>query len=424
MSDTSRFLVLRLAWRNLWRHKRRSWLTIGAMAFCNTLLIYMTTLQFGTYDMMINNTVSGFSGYAQIQHQGYLDTPKMRLAVPEVQELAQAVRDARPASRASARASALVLLSSERRSLGVSVIGVQPETEAGVSSLPGLVREGRYLQGSDAPEIVIGSMMARNLKVSVGDELTLLGSGLDGSFAAGIVNVIGIFNTGIPELDRNVAEIPLNYFQETFSMERHGHGVVISVDSLEETESARASAEQAISNFPSGTGSSDKYAELVAMDWDTINPGVMQSIQSDLGSAWFIYFILIILVAFSVLNTQLMSVMERTREFGVILSLGVKPVKLARLVVLETGLIALIGLVLGLIAGGALALYFNRYGLWFEGLEEFAAMYNITDRIYPKISVLTMSLGPVIVSIFCLIASFYPAMRLFRLEPIEAMRTG
>ncbi len=214
MSETTRFLILRLAWRNLWRHKRRSWLTAGAMAFCNALLIFMTCLQFGTYDMMITNTVSTFSGYAQIQREGYLDTPKMRLTVPDIQVLTDAVRDARPAGRASARASALVLISSEQRSLGVSVIGVQPGTEPAVSTLPGLVREGRYLQGSNAPEIVVGSVMARNLKASIGDELTLLGSGLDGSFAAGVVTIVGIYSSGIPDLDRSIAQIPLDLFPE------------------------------------------------------------------------------------------------------------------------------------------------------------------------------------------------------------------
>ena len=259
---SGRFLVLRLAWRNLWRHKRRSWLTAGAMAFCNALLIFMTCLQFGVYDMMIVNTVETFSGNAQIQHEKYLDTPKMRYAVADIEALANAVGNAQPDARVSARAAAPVLISSERRSFGVSVIGVQPDSEPTVSSIPGLVRDGRFLMDPNAPEIVLGETLARNLKVNVGDELTILGSGLDGSFAAGIVEVVGVFRTGLPDLDRSLAQIPLNYFQDVFSMDGHGHGVVVAVDDLNDTEQARVGAEREILDRP----------ELVARDWDTLNP--------------------------------------------------------------------------------------------------------------------------------------------------------
>ena len=150
----------------------------------------------------------------------------------------------------------------------------------------------------------------------------------------------------------------------------------------------------------------------------------MQGVRSDLEGAWTIYIILVVLVAFSVLNTQLMSVMERTREFGVILALGVRPSRLARLVVLETSLLALLGLVLGLLVGGAFASYLGQYGFTFGELEEFAAAYNVTGRLYPKVNFQTMSLGPVVVTVFCMLASVYPAMRLFRFEPVEAMRTA
>jgi putative ABC transport system permease protein len=127
-------------------------------------------------------------------------------------------------------------------------------------------------------------------------------------------------------------------------------------------------------------------------------------------------------VAFSVLNTQLMSVLERTREFGVITALGVKPRKLASLVMLETGLMALIGLVIGVFLGWLLASYFNLVGFSYPGMAEVAARFNLPDRMYPSVTVISMLLGPVVVFLFCLLASIYPALRLFRLQPVEAMR--
>ena len=128
------------------------------------------------------------------------------------------------------------------------------------------------------------------------------------------------------------------------------------------------------------------------------------------------------LVAFSVLNTQLMSVMERTHEFGVISALGVRPRKLAGLVMMETALMALLGLALGLFLGWLLTLYFHNNGFSYPGMEEAAARFNLPDRMYPAITPLSMLLGPLVVFAFCLLAAVYPAMRLFRLRPVDAMR--
>ena len=134
------------------------------------------------------------------------------------------------------------------------------------------------------------------------------------------------------------------------------------------------------------------------------------------------YAVLIILVAFSVLNTQLMSVLERTREFGVITALGVKPRRLAALVMLETFLMALLGLLIGLFLGWLVTLYFNTAGFSYPGMEEVAARFNLPGKMYPSVSFLTMLLGPAVVFLFCLLAAIYPALRLFRLHPVEAMR--
>jgi ABC-type lipoprotein release transport system permease subunit len=304
------------------------------------------------------------------------------------------------------------LASSEQRSFGIQVTGVQPAYEPNVSTIPGLVRDGRYLEHDNAAEIVIGSVMARNLKVAVGDEITLLGSGRDGSFAAGVVTVAGIFETGMNDLDRSFAQLPFGYFQETFYMDGHGHGIVVTLDNLGQVAPARAAIEPLIDGKPG----------LAVLDWDALNPGLKQAIQADMSSAWMMYGVLIVLVAFSVLNTQLMSVMERTHEFGVISALGVRPRKLAGLVMLETALMALLGLALGLFLGWLLALYFQVNGFSYPGMEEAAARFNLPDRMYPAITPLSMLLGPLVVFGFCLLAAVYPAMRLFRLRPVDAMR--
>jgi ABC-type lipoprotein release transport system permease subunit len=407
-------LNLNMAWRNLWRHSRRTWLTVTAMVFSNVLLVFMIALQFGTYDMMIDNTLRAFSGHLQVQARGYQDNPKLRTSIAGVSALVDELQQALPNAEVAGRAAAFALASSEQRSFGIQLIGVQPDGEPLVSNIPSLVRQGRYLERDDSAEIVLGSVMARNLKASLGSEITLLGSGRDGSFAAGIVTVVGVFESGSRDMDRSFAEVPLSYFQDTFAMGDHGNSIAIALGDLDEVPSAVQTASSVVS----------KRDDLVVVDWNVLHPGLRQAIQADLSSGWFMYGVLIILVAFSVLNTQLMSVMERTREFGVISALGIRPRRLAALVLLETALMALIGLGIGLFLGWLVSLYFNINGFSYPGMEQVAERYNLPGEMYPSITVGTMLLGPVVVFAFCLLAALYPALRLYRLRPVAAMRAA
>jgi ABC-type lipoprotein release transport system permease subunit len=406
--------TFRLAWRNLWRQRRRTWLTASAMVFSNVLLVFMISLQFGSYGMMIDNTLRAFGGHLQVQRAGYHENPKFRDSIPDVRALAGRVRERLPDAQVAARANGFALASSADRTFAIQLVGVEPDREPGVSTLPGLVRAGRFLDDPHAAEIFLGSVLARNLKVAVGDEITLLGSGRDGSFAAGIVTVAGIFESGLQDMDRSFAELPLAYFQDLFAMDGHGHAVTVTLASLEQVAPAAAALRQV-----AGTD-----GELAVLDWQALNPGLKQAIQADMSSAWFMYGVLIVLVAFSVLNTQLMSVLERTREFGVISALGVRPRRLAGLILLETALMASIGFALGVLLGWLVTLYFNVAGFTYPGMEDFATRFNLPGRMYPSITPLSLVLGPAVVFVFCLLAALYPALRLFRLRPVDAMRAA
>ena len=407
-------IVLRLAWRNLWRHARRTWLTIGAMVFSNILLVFMMSLQFGMYGLMIDNTLQVFSGHMQIQAPGYKDDQKMRQVVPGVQPLAATLRKELNSDLIAARGWAFGLASSEERSYGVGIYGVEPGFEPKVSNIPGLVKAGRYLVENNAMEIVVGEVLARNLRVAVGDELTLLGSGVDGSFAAAVVEIVGVFESGVKDIDRNIAEMPLGAFQEVFFMNGAGHQVVLFAETLGAAPLLQQEVEALL---PTGE-------DLVVQDWDALQPGLKQAIKADISSAFFMYFILVILVAFSVLNTQLMSVLERTREFGIVMALGLRPGRLGRLVMLETAMMGFVGLVLGSIAGAIVTSWFTTNGLAVPGMDEMAAQFNLPSRMYPRVNLLTMLAGPVVVFLFTLLAAVYPALRLHKLHVVAAMRAS
>jgi len=403
-----------LAWRNLWRHSRRTWLTVGAMVFSNVLLVFLISLQLGSYQMMIDNSLAAFSGHIQVQHRDYLDDRKIYQVVPGASGLASRVREQLGVDSVAARAEAFALASSEQRSFGILLTGVQPQREPLVSTFPGLLRQGRYLEEGGAEEIVVGAVLAENLKVGPGDEVTFLGSGRDGSFAAAIATVVGIVETGIEEVDRGIAQVPLAWFQQVFTMGDAGHSVVIRLPSLDGVAGAVARLEVMLADQP----------ELAVLDWDALQPGLRQAIASDMASAWFMYGVLLLLVAFSVLNTQLMSVLERTREFGVMLALGMRPGRLARLVGMETLLLAGLGLVLGVLLGALLTWYLSHTGFTYPGMEEMAAKFNLPGRMYPKISLLSLLVGPALVFLGAVLAALYPALRLLRLQPVAAMRAA
>ena len=407
-------LTLRLAWRNLWRHPRRTWLTTGAMVFSNVILVFMISMQVGMYQMMIDNSLRASVGHLQVQARGYNEEQKMRQTVPDVERLAADLRAGLGLDTVAPRASAFALASSADRSFGIQVVGVDPDAETRVSSLPGLVEEGRFLRGADAPEIVVGTVLARNLRVGVGDELTLLGSGRDGSFAATIAIVVGILDAGNPDMNRALAQVPLAFFQDTFAMGSSGHAVVMLAPDLFQVGALGARAEALL---PAGE-------DLVVLDWDALMPGLKQAIQADISSAAFMYLVLIVLVAFSVLNTQLMSVLERTKEFGVVMSLGVSPGHLGRLVLLETALMGVIGMILGVAIGGALVVWFSIHGFSFPGLQEMAGQFNLPSRIYMLVTATGLFFGPTVVLLASLLASLYPAARLHWLEPVDAMRAA
>jgi ABC-type lipoprotein release transport system permease subunit len=405
-------IILRLAWRNVWRQPRRTWLTVGAMVFCNALLVFMISIQFSTYELMIDNTLQAFTGHIQVQAPGYKDDLKMRQVVPDVTSLASLLRRELGMETIAARAAAFALASSEERTYGLQIYGVETQFESFVSTVPGLIRDGRYLKDPGASEIVVGKVLARNLRVALGDEVTLLGSGRDGSFAAAIATVVGIFDSGVPDIDRSIAEVPLGFFQDVFFMEGAGHQVVIAAPDLASVDPLKPQVE---SLLPTG---------LVIHDWDALQPGLKQAIQADLSGAFFMYGVLVILVAFSVLNTQLMSVLERTHEFGITMSLGIAPGRLGRLVFLETAMMGLVGLSLGALIGGIVTEWFGYTGFSYPGMEEMAVNFNLPSRFYPQATLLTLFLGPVIVFVGGMLAAIYPALRLHWLEPVEAMRAA
>jgi len=409
-------ILLRFAWRNLWRHKRRTWLTASAIAFVTVLMVFLITLQLGSYDLMVDSSLRIFTAQLQVQREGYLDKPQIRTIIPDAAALAGRLR-ADPALRGvgiATRAQAFALASSGTRSYGVQVVGVEPEHEPDVSTVPHLMKAGRYLAGREAQEVVLGAPLAKNLNIQVGDELTLLGSAMDGSVAATIVPVAGIFESGMRDLDRVLVEMPLGSFQELFGMGQGAHAIALLAPDLAQLPQMHREVARLLPAAP----------ELVVLDWDRLIPGLKQIIEADWTIDWFIYVALILVVTLSILNTFVMSVLERTREFGIMLALGATPLRIGTLVFAETALLALIGLGIGIGIGFGIAAYLSVHGFTYPGLEEFMGQYGLPALIYPKLSAKAILIGPAVILGFILVAALYPALRIRKLQPVEAIHVA
>lgn len=406
----------KMAWRNIWRNPRRTILTISAIAFASLLLVFMLSFQFGSYETMINTSVKIQTGHLQIQDIEYREKKDIRQVVPEPDRIADILEGIPGIQAYTFRGQAFSLVSSDQRTYGVAVTGIDPDREAKVSRLKSLVREGEFLSAADREQAIIGQLLARNLRVTLGDELTVLGQGRDGSIAATVVRIKGIFSSGIGDFDRAAIHIPLRTFQEVYSMGTTVHEVVVIADTLGNI----AGINNAI-NTDLVKMKADQT--LIVLDWDELMPGLRQSIEMDLVSGMIFYLLLVLVVAFSILNTFLMAIFERTGEFGVLMAIGTTPGRLTKVLLIESMTMTAIGIGTGIMAGSLVTLYFQSQGFDISGASELLSQFGITGRIYPRLSWLSALGGPLAVLIITFLAALYPALKIRRLQPVEAMRT-
>ena len=409
---------LKMAWRNIWRNPRRTFLTLSAIAFASIILVFMLSFQFGSYEAMINSSVKIQTGHLQIQAKGYKDKQSIHMVVPDPEAVGTILNNSPGVEAYTFRARAFSLISSKERSYGIMITGIDPVREAGVSTLETSIRRGEYLseenpnQGS--VQALIGKLLARNLQVGPGDELTVLGQGRDGSIAATVIHIKGIYSSGLDELDRSSIHIPLQQFQDIYSMRGAIHEVVVVGKSLKHVPEIKK-------NLLKGIKKTDLKSRLKVLNWEELMPGLRQAIEMDLLSGIIFYLILIIVVAFSILNTFLMAILERTREFGVMMAIGTTKGRLTRLLLIESFSMTVIGIVTGAILGSLITWYFQIHGIDISGSSELLSHYGISGRLYPRLSLISIISGPMAVLFITFIAALYPALKVRRLRPVEAM---
>jgi ABC-type lipoprotein release transport system permease subunit len=402
-----------LAWRNIWRQPWRTALSLTSIALAGAITIFILSLQLGVYGTMKENVLRLVDGFAQVQPPGYALDPDLRKTIAGPAALMRRLEALPQVTATAPRATSYAILSNGPRSYGAAVVGIDPAREPAVSTLGATVSRGRYLEPGDDDAAVIGAGLARNLKLAPGGQLTLLGEAADGSIAADVLTVKGIFATGTPELDRQLVEMPLARFQDDFALYGAVNTVAISGKHLSAIQSARP-----------GIAAIARERKLVLRDWGQLEPALNDAILLDMSFSSLLYVSLIVIVVFIILNTLLMSVLERTREFGMLLALGMRPGQIGRMLWLELLILAAAGSAIGVSLGGTLVFWLSAHGVAFAGAEALFHQWHMPSRLFPELSPLSLLGGPLAIAGSIALSGIVPYRHILRLRPIDAMRAA
>jgi putative ABC transport system permease protein len=402
--------IVRIAWRNLWRSRRRTWLTSAGIAFAVLLLVFAMSMQSGTFEIMVDNGARLGIGHVQIQHPDYQDDPRMEYTLADGDALVAMALATPDVIMAAGRTQGFALVSFGERSFGAQVVGVDAPQERRWSSLPGMVSSGRYLQGPG--EAFVGSVLARNLGLGVGDEIVLLGTALEGGVAATVSEVVGLFTSGQPDLDRALLEIPIDDFRAAWLLEPKAvHSVIILAGSVADSIGVAARL---------NAGSDGRWR---ALNWRQLMPEAVQTIDLKFMGTVLIFSLIAIIVTFSVVNTFMMTVFERTPEFGMLMAIGMRPGRIMLQLSLEAFFLAVVGAAIGLLLSLAVLTPLSAIGLPLPAdAAEILKTYHIPDRMYPSYSTGAAAVAVTIMILGTQIAAMVPALRIRRMRPVDALR--
>lgn len=413
MNSNTASIVLLLAWRNVWKNKRRTVLTLLTIMMGCAMIIFMKAMQKGAWGSIIENAVSTNNGHIQIHETGFWENLGIDYAfIPDDALLTSLKSDGRIAAF-SLRVHASGLVSHGDSTEGAMIQAVNPDDERAVTDLHTFILEGgRYLSRDDRTHIVMGETLAKNLNVTVGGAVSMISQGFDGSIAAENLTVAGLFKTGNPEYDNVLIVMPLAQAMDTFTMMNYINSIVIRLKDGTEMDGVREDLRRRF-------GSS----RLEIMGWEELMPDMVEFINMKQVGTYIFQFIMMMLAAFGVLNTIQMSVYERIRELGIMLAIGTRPEQVRRMVLAESLFIAILGVALGAALGSGLSLYFCYNPIDYSGFSRQMGAYGITlAQVSARLATWNVMSTSIIMLVLSVTFTIAPARRASRLNAIQAIR--
>lgn len=404
---------LKLAWRNIWRNKRRTFITMGSVFFAVILSTLMMSIKEGIYARMIEGMIGTYTGYVQIHNENYWEDKSLDDGMEITDSLKQALLNTDGVTGYVPRIENFALAASNEITKGSLVVGVDPELEKGYSKMHERISSGEYFSENDK-EALIGDGLAKYLKLAIGDTIVLLGSGYHGATAAGKYAIKGIVKFGSPELSKQLVILPLKEAQWFYGANNLITNMVVLMD---DPEDAKTISKALASALPAG------YS---AMHWEEMSPDIKNLIETDRVEGYVFMFILYTVISFGIFGTILMMIAERMHEFGVLIAVGMKRAKLAVMVWVEVVLISLLGAAFGMVGALPVCAYFFYFPIQFAEGEEMAKMYEE----YGMEAVLQASIEPMVflqqalvVALIATVIAIYPFWKILGIRAIDAMRS-
>jgi ABC-type lipoprotein release transport system permease subunit len=406
--------ALRLAWKNLWRNRRRTLITLAAIAFSIMLVQAFHNLSFGVYERMVDSGVRAGSGHIAIYRDGYLDGREESLNFADENLIAQ-IESLAGVSQVLPRVYIPGLAQSSRESRGILLIGVDPERERQFNPFLKELSEQDMIRSPEARDAIIGRHLLEELQIKPGQKFVVTAQHSDGTLHSELLRVRGVVQSGIKDVDSSLIMVGRDRAALLVGQPGKVHELAIILQSAQLDRQV----------FPKISALVDKHPGLSAVAWETAMPNLANAIKLDYASQKFIFLIILAIVTIGVINTLLMSVMERMREFGVILALGSTPLRLRGMILVEA-----------VVLGGVAALWGSLFGslatwyLWSVGinLETFVPdTLEFGGVVFEPVLRASWDIAWMI-KIACyvvgltLLAALYPAVKAGRIAPVEAMR--
>ena len=326
-----------IAWRNLWRNKRRTLITVASIFFGVLMATVMSSMQEGSYSNMIDNVVKFYSGYIQIHEEEFWENKSLYYSFDVTEELNGILDSTEGIISSTPRLESFALASSEDITQPVLVMGVDPEKENEMTNLSKWIVEGEYFQGEENT-ILLASKLAKNLGVELSDTIALLSQGFYGNTVAEIFIIRGILDFPNPELNKRYAYLDLNTAQKYYSCENKLTSISIMVDDYSEVKPVLEELQSKLKS---------PYS---AMSWDEMQPELVQMVEGDAAGGMIMKAILYMIIGFGILGTIMMMIAERRKELGLMVAVGMQKHELAGILLFETLYMGIIGVLSGIIA--------------------------------------------------------------------------
>jgi ABC-type lipoprotein release transport system permease subunit len=407
-------MIFKIAWRNILRNKRRSIISVLLSILCVAVLMFFQGLNDGGHEKMIADNVEVYSGYLQIHGQGYQENGNYDHLIFDLDEVLEKIKDVKGIKAQTIRLETFALFSAKEDAIGGMLVGINPENEAKISRIKRALSGGRYLSASDTNAVYLGEDLAKRLEVKIGDELVFISSALDYSMAAAKLKVCGFFKTNLFDFDKRTAFVNKVFLDQEFLADNTASHIIIFPENLDRLNKIQKNIKAVL---PKG-----KYE---VMTYQETLEAILQFINLDNAFGALTFGLLALIVFFVVMIFSLISILQRTKEIGIMRAIGTTQEQIYKMLLAEGLIFALASIFIGGAIGTVLNYYFQNHPMQFTADPSVVEMYRqfgMVDLVIPaKISFYSLFLGVIPVFLLNILSVLYPAWLVNKMRPIDAI---